>query len=105
MSEERLLFANHLWPEELPHTAATLVNYQIIFELASRADIKASFLKINIHGYYHYESAPMNSVQKKTKANLEALGVEYLPAIELPSLPKFVDGTRATPKQHLGSFH
>ncbi len=89
MSEERLLLANHIWPEEeLPYTAATLVNYKIIFELASRPDIKVGFLKINVDGYYHHKTAPMNSIQKKAKANLEALGVEYLPAVELPSLPK-----------------
>ncbi len=45
--KEKILVINTQWPEEAcPVEAATLVNYQIICELAKREGVRIGYLKV-----------------------------------------------------------
>jgi glycosyltransferase involved in cell wall biosynthesis len=83
--KERILVINSEWPEETsPVQAATLVNFQILRELARRLGVETGYLKIFSNGNY----TPMNDVQKEAKSKLESAGVLYLPPVELPIPPR-----------------
>ena len=82
--QERFLVINTEWPEESrPVQAATLVNFQILLELARRPGVEVGYLKVFSNG----KAAPMDDIQKEAKAKLEAAGISYLEPFELPPLP------------------
>lgn len=79
--KEKILAINTQWPEEeCPVQAATLVNYQLISELAQRKDIEVGYLKVSMSG----ETEEMNKIQKDAQNSLESFGVIYLPPLRLP---------------------
>jgi len=79
--KEKILVINTQWPEEAcPVQAATLVNYQLISELAKREGLRIGYLKVSLSG----ESEKMNDIQKDAQNNLESIGVTYLAPLKLP---------------------